>query len=334
MTKPIISVQNLKKYYPIKRPDSFTRYDWLKAVDGVSFDLFEGETLGLVGESGCGKSTIRKMMSFVEPPTEGEVLFNDKNIFDMNKADLKKYRRNLQMVFQDPYSSLNPKWKVANLISEPLRIHKIGDQKSRNGKVMDLMKLVGLREEYTQSFAHEFSGGQRQRICIARALALDPHIIIADEPVSALDVSIQAQVINLFKDLKEKLNLTYVFISHDLNIVKHISDRVAVMYLGRIVEIAKTDVLFSNPSHPYTNALIQSIPVPDPLFPLDMEILGGEVPSPINPPEGCAFHPRCSYAVEQCSSTRPILRSIGHTQQVACHLAESIMHMKNVEQKM
>jgi oligopeptide transport system ATP-binding protein len=331
MMKPIISVQNLKKHYPIKRPDSFTKHDWLKAVDGVSFELFEGETLGLVGESGCGKSTIRKMLLYVEPPTEGEVWFKDKNIFQMSKAELKQYRRNVQMVFQDPYSSLNPKWKVVKLISEPMSIHKIGSRKSRSEKVRELMRMVGLREEYCDSFAHEFSGGQRQRICIARALALEPRIIIADEPVSALDVSIQAQVINLFKDLKDQLNLTYVFISHDLNVVKHISDRVAVMYLGRIVEIAETAALFGNPSHPYTDALIQSIPVPDPTVQMEGAVLGGEVPSPINSPEGCAFHPRCKYAVDLCKTVMPVLQSIDPMHQVACHLAGSGMNFKTAE---
>ena len=325
---PMIMVNNLKKHYPIKQVDSFTRYDWLKAVDGVSFEIFEGETLGLVGESGCGKSTIRKMLVYVEPPTDGEVLYYGKNIFKMNNNELKQYRRNIQMVFQDPYSSLNPKWKVDRLISEPLTIHKIANKKARMEKVADLMQLVGLREEYIQSFAHEFSGGQRQRICIARALALDPRVIIADEPVSALDVSIQAQVINLFKDLKERLNLTYLFISHDLNVVKHISDRVAVMYLGKIVEIAETSDLFENPLHPYTRALIKAIPVPNPEVQMETAVLSGEVPSPINPPTGCAFHPRCAYVVDQCRETTPDLRFLERQHQVACHLADSGFELK------
>lgn len=324
----LIKVENLKKHYPIKQVDSLTRYDWLKAVDGVSFDLYEGETLGLVGESGCGKSTIRKMLLYVEPPTAGKVLFRGNDIFKMNKKELKKYRRNVQMVFQDPYSSLNPKWKVGRLISEPLVIHKIGNKRSRLEKVNELMKLVGLREEYSQSFAHEFSGGQRQRICVARALALDPSIIIADEPVSALDVSIQAQVINLFKDLKEQLNLTYLFISHDLSVVKHISDRVAVMYLGKIVEIAKKTDLFDHPLHPYTQALIHSIPVPNPEVTMGTTMLSGEVPSPINPPAGCTFHPRCPYAVDQCSEEIPELRIMEKEHQVACHLADLELTLK------
>jgi len=318
--KPVITVNNLKKHYPIKRAESFIKHDWLKAIDGISFDLYEGETLGLVGESGCGKSTTRKLLLYVEPPTEGEVFFNGQNIFSMSKADLKSYRRNVQMVFQDPYASLNPKWKVLKLIAEPLTIHRIGSSKSRREKVEELMNLVGLREEYCDRFAHEFSGGQRQRISIARALALDPQIIIADEPVSALDVSIQAQVINLFKDLKDKLNLTYVFISHDLNVVRHISDRVAVMYLGKLVEIASTDSLFDNPSHPYTAALMQSIPLPDPKARLEAAALGGEVPSPINPPDGCAFHPRCPRVMDICRHVLPQTVTIDQMHQVACHL--------------
>lgn len=318
--KPLITVSNLKMHYPIKKVDSFTKYDLLKAVDGISFDLFEGETLGLVGESGCGKSTTRKLLLNVEPPTGGEVFYNDENIFTMDRSRLKDYRRNVQTVYQDPYSSLNPKWKVLKLVSEPLIVHKIGSRKSREVKVRELLSLVGLREQYIDSFAHEFSGGQRQRICIARALALDPRVIIADEPVSALDVSIQAQVINLFKDLKERLNLTYLFISHDLNVVKHISDRVAVMYLGKIVEIASCDDLFDNPKHPYTKALIKSIPVADPEEKTAVAALKGEIPSPIDPPPGCAFHTRCPEAMDRCREIIPEMFSISGDHQVSCHL--------------
>lgn len=318
--EPLITVRNLKMHYPIKKVDSFTRYDLLKAVDGISFDLFEGETLGLVGESGCGKSTTRKLLLNVEPPTSGEVCYRGDNIYEMDPTALKEYRRNVQAVYQDPYSSLNPKWKVLKLVSEPLIIHKIGNRKSREEKVRELLSLVGLREQYIDSFAHEFSGGQRQRISIARALALDPQVIIADEPVSALDVSIQAQVINLFKDLKERLNLTYIFISHDLNVVKHISDRVAVMYLGKIVEIASGDNLFDHPKHPYTKALIKSIPVADPEEKTAAAVLRGEIPSPIDPPTGCAFHTRCPEVMDKCKVISPdmINLSVGH--QVACHL--------------
>ncbi|MDW7728950.1 MAG: dipeptide ABC transporter ATP-binding protein [Bacillota bacterium] len=318
--EPLITVRNLKMHYPIKKVDSFTKYDLLKAVDGISFDLFEGETLGLVGESGCGKSTTRKLLLNVEPPTSGEVCYRGDNIYEMDPTALKEYRRNVQAVYQDPYSSLNPKWKVLKLVSEPLIIHKIGNRKSREEKVRELLSLVGLREQYIDSFAHEFSGGQRQRISIARALALDPQVIIADEPVSALDVSIQAQVINLFKDLKDRLNLTYIFISHDLNVVKHISDRVAVMYLGKIVEIASGDNLFDYPKHPYTKALIKSIPVADPEEKTAAAVLRGEIPSPIDPPPGCAFHTRCPEVMDKCRVISPEMANLSVGHQVACHL--------------
>ncbi len=318
--EPLMSVRNLKMHYPIKKIDSFTRYDLLKAVDGISFDLYEGETLGLVGESGCGKSTTRKLLLNVEPPTEGEVYYQDANIFEMNKYELKEFRRNVQTVYQDPYSSLNPKWKVSKLVAEPMIIHKAGNRKSRNAKVKELMSLVGLRDEYIDSFSHEFSGGQRQRISIARALALDPRVIIADEPVSALDVSIQAQVINLFEDLKKQLNLTYIFISHDLNVIKHISDRVAVMYLGKIVEIAEKDDLFESAKHPYTKALIRAIPIPDPEIDTKIASLEGEIPSPINPPQGCPFHPRCPEVMDICSQTKPENITINNRHEVSCHL--------------
>lgn len=318
--EPLMFVRNLKMHYPIKKIDSFTRYDLLKAVDGISFDLYEGETLGLVGESGCGKSTTRKLLLNVEPPTEGEVYYQGANIFEMNKFELKEFRRNVQTVYQDPYSSLNPKWKVSKLVAEPMIIHKTGNRKSRNAKVKELMSLVGLREEYIDSFSHEFSGGQRQRISIARALALDPRVIIADEPVSALDVSIQAQVINLFEDLKKQLNLTYIFISHDLNVIKHISDRVAVMYLGKIVEIAEKDDLFESAKHPYTKALIRAIPIPNPEIDTKIASLEGEIPSPINPPPGCPFHPRCPEVMDICSQATPQNIAIAGGHEVSCHL--------------
>lgn len=321
--EPLISVRNLKMHYPIKKVDSFTKYDLLKAVDGISFDLYEGETLGLVGESGCGKSTTRKLLLYVEEPTEGEVYYHGSNIFRMSKAELKEFRRNVQTVYQDPYSSLNPKWKVVKLVSEPMAIHKLGNRKSRAEKVKELMSLVGLREEYADSFSHEFSGGQRQRISIARALALDPRVIIADEPVSALDVSIQAQVINLFEDLKKQLNLTYIFISHDLNVIKHISDRVAVMYLGKIVELAGKDDLFEKAKHPYTKVLIRSIPIPDPEMDTKLASLEGEIPSPINPPAGCAFHPRCPEVMDICRRISPEILPVAKGHEVSCHLYKS-----------
>ncbi len=320
MGKTLLSVKNLQKHYPVKSNDHLFRSDWLKALDGVDFEIFEGETLGLVGESGCGKSTTRRMLLRIEPPTAGKIDYQGVDLLHMHAAELKAYRRNVQMVYQDPYSSLDPKWKVINLITEPLRIHGIGTSSQRTEKAVELMRLVGLREECKSAYPHEFSGGQRQRICIARALALDPQIIIADEPVSALDVSIQAQVLNLFKELKHRLNLTYLFISHDLNVIRYISDRVAVMYLGKIVETATTEELFENPLHPYTNALLKAIPVPNPREKYDFKILGGEVPSPINTPDGCAFHPRCEYADDRCRSELPGLKSITETHSAACHL--------------
>lgn len=322
MAKALLSVRNLKKHYPVKSNEHFFRYDWLKALDGVDFDIFEGETLGLVGESGCGKSTTRRMLLRIEPPTAGDVFYQGNNLSAMHAPELKAFRRNVQMVYQDPYSSLDPKWKVINLITEPLLIHGIGTAAERNEKAVELMRLVGLREECQKAYPHEFSGGQRQRICIARALALEPKVIIADEPVSALDVSIQAQVLNLFMELKQRLSLTYLFISHDLNVIRHVSDRVAVMYLGKIVETAKTEELFENPVHPYTKALLKAIPIPDPREKYDFEILGGEVPSPINTPEGCAFHPRCEYAEDRCSVELPLLKSLTETHCAACHLVK------------
>jgi len=321
MAETLFTVKNLKKHYPVKSNEHLFRYDWLKALDGVDFEIFEGETLGLVGESGCGKSTCRKMLLCIEPPTEGEIIYRGRDVLTMNSSELKSYRREVQMVYQDPYASLDPKWKVVNLITEPLRIHGIGSNAYRKEKALELMEMVGLREDYQYAYPHEFSGGQRQRICIARALALDPGVIIADEPVSALDVSIQAQVLNLFKELKSRLNLTYLFISHDLNVINYISDRVAVMYLGKIVEIAATEELFANPVHPYTRALLKAIPVPDPQDKLELQVLGGEVPSPINTPDGCPFHPRCEIAVEECRVTPPELKQLNESHCTACHLA-------------
>jgi oligopeptide/dipeptide ABC transporter ATP-binding protein len=324
MAETLLSARQLKKHYPVKSNDHLFRYDWLKALDGVDFDIYEGETLGLVGESGCGKSTTRRLLLKIEPPTEGEIYYKGKNISEMSRPELKAFRRNVQMVYQDPYASLDPKWKVLNLITEPLRIHGIGSPAGRKEKALELMRLVGMREGCASAYPHEFSGGQRQRICIARALALDPQMIIADEPVSALDVSIQAQVLNLFMELKERLKLTYLFISHDLNVIRYISDRVAVMYLGKIVEVASTAELFANPRHPYTIALLKAIPVPDPKEKLQFQVLGGEVPSPINTPAGCAFHPRCEYAEDRCREEAPALRQLDESHQVSCHLLRII----------
>ena len=321
MSSSLLTAKNLKKHYPIKSNEHLFRYDLLKALDGIDLDIYAGETLGLVGESGCGKSTTRRLLLRIEPPTGGDIFYRGKSILSMHGSELKHYRRSVQMVYQDPYASLDPKWKVLSLITEPLRIHGIGTGASRKERALELMQLVGLREECQSAYPHEFSGGQRQRICIARALALDPEMIIADEPVSALDVSIQAQVLNLFKELKHRLNLTYLFISHDLNVIRYISDRVAVMYLGKIVEVTSTEELFARPLHPYTTALLKAIPVPDPQAKLDFHVLGGEVPSPINTPEGCAFHPRCQLAEERCRIETPALRQLAEGHQVACHLA-------------
>lgn len=320
MAEILLSVKNLKKHYPVKSNEHLFRYDYLKALDGVDFDIYEGETLGLVGESGCGKSTTRRMLLRIEPPDEGEIYYRGADVLALAGAELKFYRRNVQMVYQDPYASLDPKWKIINLITEPLRIHGIGDAGSRKEKALELMRLVGLRDDYISAYPHEFSGGQRQRICIARALALDPQMIIADEPVSALDVSIQAQVLNLFKELKQRLNLTYLFISHDLNVIRYISDRVAVMYLGKIVEIASTEELFARPAHPYTKALVKAIPIPNPQEKLDFKVLGGEVPSPINTPAGCPFHPRCEEVEDKCRVEPPDFISLSGTHSAACHL--------------
>lgn len=336
----LLQVKNLKKHYPIKKNNAFFSYEWLRAVDGIHFNLFAGETLGIVGESGCGKSTTKKLLLNVESPTEGEVRYHGQNVFTMDKYSLKQFRYDVQMIYQDPYSSLDPKWKVGKLISEPLAIHKIGTKKSRHEKVLELMKLVGLREEYIDKYVHEFSGGQRQRIGIARALSLDPKIIVADEPVSALDVSIQAQVINLLLDIKEKLNLTYIFISHDLSVIRYISDRVIVMYLGSIVEAAEKNSFFAEPLHPYAKALLASVPIPDPNVQLEAMPLSGEIPSPINPPKGCTFHPRCPEAMEICRKVKPEIKNLnivgkaektsqkllkkkgekGKPRQVRCHL--------------
>ncbi len=322
MIEPILRVDNLKKYYPVKKTGKISGHDLLKAVDGISFEIMEGETLALVGESGCGKSTARKVLLRMEEATSGQVFFKGDNIYKMDRKQLRDFRRSAQVIFQDPYSSLDPKWKVENIITEPLTIHKIGDKTTRKETVLRLMNLVGLREDQYDRYAHEFSGGQRQRIGIARALALNPSLIIADEPVSALDVSIQAQVLNLLQDLQENFGLTYLFISHDLSVVRHISNRVAVMYLGKLVEIADTNTLFAAPVHPYTKMLMEAIPLPDPTIKQTLSGLTGEVPSPINPPSGCRFSPRCPYATDICREVEPLLIKINKNQQAACHLAQ------------
>lgn len=297
---PLLEARNIVKYFPVEDSD-----DVVKAVDGVSFDIRSGETLGLVGESGCGKSTVGRCLLRLHEPTSGEVVFQGVEILKLKNRDMQALRREMQIIFQDPYASLNPRLSILGIISEPLKIHGIGDRSEQRDRVAELLSKVGLDPKYMDRYAHEFSGGQRQRIGIARALALNPKLIICDEPVSALDVSVQAQVVNLLQDLQEEFGLTYLFISHGLAVVEHISDRVAVMYLGKIVEIADAEELYSNPQHPYTKALLSAIPVPDPRQRRERIVLKGDVPTPIDPPSGCRFRTRCPIAIDECSRVDP-----------------------------
>jgi len=317
MTDPILlSARNVKKYYPIKKKGKSAL---VKAVDDVSLDIIKGETFGVVGESGCGKSTLGKVLLRLEELTHGTVHYAGENLINLSKPGLKAFRKKAQIIYQDPFSALNPKKKIGAAIEEPLIIHGLGNQRFRRDKVLGLMDKVGLRPEHRDRYPHEFSGGQRQRIIIARALAVGPEFILADEPVSALDVSIQAQVINLLKDLKQDQDLTFLFISHDLSVVEHICDRLAVMYLGRIVETGPVEDFFKTPFHPYSRALIDAVPVTDPSIALHRTILEGDVPSPINPPSGCHFHPRCIFRQDRCKETTPTLRDLSPDRQVACH---------------
>lgn len=312
----LIEVEDLKQYFPIKT--GFFKTTPLKAVDGVSFNIKPGETLGLVGESGCGKTTVGRSILRLYEPTAGTIKFNGEEI---TAANMHEHRKNMQMVFQDPYSSLNPRMTVEDIIGEPLDVHKLyGNKKERRDKILSLMELVGLNAEHATRYAHEFSGGQRQRIGIARALAVDPKFIVCDEAVSALDVSIQAQVINMFEDLQEKLGVAYLFIAHDLLVVRHISNRIAVMYLGRVVEIGDADEVYEHPQHPYTQSLLSAVPIPDPIAAKQSQriVLSGDVPSPMNMPTGCAFRTRCRYATEQCAKKCPGLADRGNGHQVAC----------------
>ncbi len=309
----LVHVRGLVKHFPVEGSD-----DVVRAVDGVTFEILKGETLGLVGESGCGKSTVGRCLLRLIEPTRGEIRFADKDVRALSGRDLRALRREMQIIFQDPYASLNPRMRVLDIIAEPLVIHGIGNKAERRVRVAELLSKVGLDPDYMQRYPHEFSGGQRQRLGIARALALNPKLIVADEPVSALDVSVQAQVVNLLADLQAEFQLTYLFISHGLAVVEHISDRVAVMYLGRIVEVATAVDLYAQPLHPYTRALLSAIPIPDPTRKRERIVLKGDVPTPINPPSGCRFHTRCPEAIPECAQIDPDLREVapGHT--VAC----------------
>jgi len=316
--KNLIEVKDLKKHFKVGRNQI------LKAVDGISFNIKEGETLGLVGESGCGKSTTGRTLIRLYEATDGDVIFDGMNIHKLNRKEMKNFAKQVQMIFQDPYASLNPRMTVGDIIGEGMDIHNIRKGKERTAKIYELLETVGLNREHASRFPHEFSGGQRQRIGIARALSIEPKFIVCDEPISALDVSIQAQVVNLLEDLQEKMGLTYLFIAHDLSMVKHISDRIAVMYLGAIMELTTSEHLYDEPLHPYTQALLSAIPIPDP----DIErsrsriILEGDVPSPINPPEGCKFQKRCKYAKDICREKAPELREVKPDHFVACHLVK------------
>ncbi|MFN8441001.1 MAG: dipeptide ABC transporter ATP-binding protein [Caldilineaceae bacterium] len=324
--KELLKISDLKMHFPIMRGIVFQRQvGAIKAVDGLDFSMVKGETLGLVGESGCGKSTTGRAILQLYRPTDGHVLFEGQDLTQTKGEDLRKMRRRMQMIFQDPYASLNPRMTVGSIISEPLEVHGIGSsRKERQERVQDLLKRVNLNPYFVNRYPHEFSGGQRQRIGIARALAVNPAFIVCDEPISALDVSIQAQIINLLEDLQEELGLTYLFIAHDLSVVRHISDRIAVMYLGKIVELADRDALYANPMHPYTQALLSAVPIPDPVIESKRQriILEGDVPSPANPPKGCRFNTRCPRVMDICRQQEPAFKDYGEGHYTACFLHE------------
>lgn len=321
MTESIIKVRDLKKHFPIHSAIPFVKsHQSVKAVDGVNFDVYKGETLGIVGESGCGKSTLARLINQLVYPSAGSVEFKGKDLATLSAKDVRAARKSIQMVFQNPDASLDPRKTIEFLIAEPLVIHNIGTKESRKQRVHELLETVGLSSYHARRYPHEFSGGQKQRINIARALALNPDVIICDEPVSALDVSVQAQVINLLKSLQKEFNLTYIFISHDLNVVRYMCDRIAVMYLGKVVETGTFQQLYEDPKHPYTKALLSAIPKENPFEHKERVILTGDVPSPVNPPSGCAFHERCQYVMDICKTDAPVLQTIEPENQVACHL--------------
>jgi oligopeptide/dipeptide ABC transporter ATP-binding protein len=317
----LLEVKNLKMYFPVTKGLLRRKIADVKAVDGISFSIRKGETLGLVGETGCGKTTVGRCILRVYRPTEGQIIFEGQDIANLSPSKMRPFRRKMQLIFQDPYGSLNPRQRAGNIVGEPLRVHQlIHDKEEYKERVKQLFTTVELNPEMADRYPHEFSGGQRQRIGIARALACEPSFIVCDEPISALDVSIQAQIINLLQDLQERLGLTYLFIAHDLSVVRHISDRVAVMYLGHIVEITDWEELYENPLHPYTKALLSAVPIPNPAVEKRREriILQGDVPSPLNPPAGCPFHPRCGMAIDECRQTVPPLNQIAPGHEVAC----------------
>lgn len=332
----LLEVRHLKKYFPVRKGIFMRAAGYVKAVDDINLYIKEGETLGLVGESGCGKTTAGRAILRLIEPTGGEVLFRSKKLSGSGESYqevdiavappnlLKFLRRDLQIIFQDPYSSLDPRMTVAEIVGEPLQVHGIAKGSEREDRIQKLLAAVGLNPEQMKRYPHQFSGGQRQRIGIARALALEPELIVADEPISALDVSIQAQVVNLLQDLQEQFGLTYLFIAHDLSVIRYISDRVAVMYLGKIVEVAETEALFLNPKHPYTEALMSAVPVPDPDYKGEQILLEGDVPSPLNPPSGCYFHLRCRYAKKICRVESPLYRDLGNEHFVSCHFADTL----------